>query len=197
MKRRKFFTMIELLAAVALMVLLAGIGFAGYSYAMNSAKESATKSLIARIGAGLEAVRAKHGFFPVCNSFDKVEINFATNGLADTVTFYPSASDSAKKTVWSQTDPDKKQFLKTFLEVIDAETLKKYVNKQTNVLEDAWGGTVYYCYPGKVNKEKFDLVAPGTDGTFGTANAAVPSNSLADYQNSGNEWACDDIANFQ
>ena len=63
MKKRDF-TLVELLAVTALIVILAGLGFAAFSYASNRGKEAATKSLITRIGAGLESVKIKHGTFP-------------------------------------------------------------------------------------------------------------------------------------
>ena len=40
------FTLVEILAVVALIGILTAIGFGAYTYAMNSAKESSTKALI-------------------------------------------------------------------------------------------------------------------------------------------------------
>ena len=55
--KKKNFTLVELLCATALVVILAGIGFSAYSYASYRGKEAATKSLIARVGAGLETLK--------------------------------------------------------------------------------------------------------------------------------------------
>ena len=45
MKTLRFrFTLVEVLAVVALVSLLAAIGFGAYSYAMNASRESNTKS---------------------------------------------------------------------------------------------------------------------------------------------------------
>ena len=53
MKTLRFrFTLVEVLAVVALVSLLAAIGFGAYSYAMNASRESNTKALLKRIEAG-------------------------------------------------------------------------------------------------------------------------------------------------
>lgn len=181
MKKRNF-TLVELLAVTALIAILAGVGFAAFSYASNRGKEAATKSLIARIAAGLESVRTKHGAFPGSASYGDitVTVNPAT-GLVTDISFNGSTLPAAR--------------LKTFLTVCDGESLKKNLDGSGNVT-DAWGGKIKYCCPGKINTVKFDLVAPGADGGFGTAGStsSVPT-ALSGYQ-SNSEWACDDIANF-
>ena len=65
MKTFRFrFTLVEVLAVVALVSLLAAIGFGAYSYAMNASRESNTKALLKRIEAGLESCRTKYGYYP-------------------------------------------------------------------------------------------------------------------------------------
>ena len=187
MKKRDF-TLVELLAVTALIVILAGLGFAAFSYASNRGKEAATKSLITRIAAGLESVKTKHGAFPGSTSYGDITVTVnSTSGLITDISFNGS------------TLPAKQ--LKTFLAVCDGESLKKNLDGSGNVT-DAWGGKIKYCRPGKVNTVKFDLVAPGADGEFGTAKSSSPPSAaptgktvLDNYRTDG-EWACDDIANF-
>ena len=62
-KTKKNFTLVELLCAVALVVIHAGIGFSAYSYASHRGKEAAAKSLINRLDAGLETLKTKYGFW--------------------------------------------------------------------------------------------------------------------------------------
>ena len=87
-----------------------------------------------------------------------------------------------------------------FIKVLEAESLKKYV--KDNKLEDAWGGTVYYMYPGVINKTSFDLVSAGADGFFGDPadKAKTPPTVRTKYdtQNSDGTYTriCDDITNF-
>ena len=193
-KTKKNFTLVELLCAVALIVILAGIGFSAYSYASHRGKETATKSLITQFGAGLETLKTKHGFYPASASGDdythvRIEIN-STTGLISAITFNNNNPASASQLTQVQ--------LKDFLAVVDGENFKKYVSN--GYLTDAWGENIKYKYPGTINKIKFDIVAPGADGAFGTAATPADENklptTLAGYQENG-EWACDDIANFQ
>ena len=199
MKKRNF-TLVELLAVTALIVILAGIGFAAFSYASNRGKEAATKSLITRIAAGLESVRTKHGSFPGNNDYKdiRVKVNSST-GLIESISFDGGTTDHL--------GTNSKQ-LKTFLTVCDGESLKKNLTLDSGsyyFITDSWGGRIKYRCPGKINTVKFDLVAPGPDEGFGTdaKDGKVPSGgteanmpaALSGYRTSG-EWACDDIANF-
>ena len=193
-KTKKNFTLVELLCAVALIVILAGIGFSAYSYASHRGKETATKSLITQFGAGLETLKTKHGFYPASTSYSDISITVnADTGVITKINFGTTEIDT------ENADPNKQKRyqaqMKDFLAVVDGELLKKYVANGT--LTDAWGGKIQYKYPGTINKIKFDIVAPGADGAFGTAadEDTLPT-TLAGYQENG-EWACDDIANFQ
>ena len=199
-KTNKNFTLVELLCAVGLVVILAGIGFSAYSYASHRGKEAATKSLITRLEAGLETLKTKHGFYPANAtgndySLIRIEVN-STTGLISGITFDGSNPASASQLTQIQ--------LKDFLSVVDGESLKKYISNGN--LTDAWGGNIRYCYPGAVNTVKFDIIAPGADGEFTTSSGTAdptgrpsspdPTSVLNTYKANG-EWACDDIANFK
>lgn len=191
MKKRNF-TLVELLAVTALIVILAGIGFAAFSYASNRGKEAATKSLITRVGAGLESVRTKHGTFPAAAAYGDIVVTVNSSGLVTGITF-GKTEESTSGTALSAAQ------LKTFLTVCDGESLKKNLDGSSNIT-DSWGGKIKYCCPGKINTAKFDLVAPGPDEGFGKGStpAATPPDTLSGYKTEGTdaEWACDDIANF-
>ena len=184
-KTNKNFTLVELLCAVGLVIILAGIGFSAYSYASHRGKEAATKSLINRLDAGLETLKTKHGFYPASTSWGNITVNVNANGMIDSIRFGTAAALTAA---------DHGKQLKDFLAVADGESLKKYVSN--GQLADAWGGAIRYCYPGQINKAKFDLIAPGADEAFGTSAASTPPGTLSSYKTS-DEWACDDIANFK
>lgn len=188
--KKKNFTLVELLCAVALVVILAGIGFSAYSYASYRGKEAATKSLINRIAAGLETLKTKHGFYPSSGS-SYTNIQFSVNnttGLIESIIIGSTTVDNAAQ-------------VKDFLAVADGESLKKYLvptSGTTHNLTDAWGGRIQYRYPGAINTVKFDIIAPGADEAFGVAASPAPPvpATLADYK-TAEEWACDDIANFK
>ena len=192
MKTLRFrFTLVEVLAVVALISLLATIGFGAYSYAMNASRESNSKALFKRIEAGLESCRTKFGYYPVSTSFTAISFTLKRDtSLVSAIQFGTDAMSS--------------DYEKEFLRVVDEESLKKNMIKTLNAssvsekdfdLEDGWGGKIYYRYPGLINKGGYDLVSPGPDGKFGKNNKADPQSDRSDYY-SDNEKICDDITNF-
>ena len=201
--KKKNFTLVELLCATALVVILAGIGFSAYSYASYRGKEAATKSLIARVGAGLETLKTKHGFYPATTTsgtgsnrtqnFARIIITMDNNGIISAVKFKKDSNLLAEIN-----DPKK---VKDFLAVADAENIKKNLVLDSGTdyfLTDSWGGKIYYAYPGFFNTVKFDIIAPGADGEFTTSNQSTPGSSISNYKDTNsNEWNCDDIANFK
>lgn len=197
MKTLRFrFTLVEVLAVVALISLLAAIGFGAYSYAMNASRESNTKALLKRIEAGLESCRTKFGYYPASQSFGMVKFKLDSSNLISDVAFNV-ADSSPNGTALSD------EMRKEFLRVVEEESLKKGKTGDF-VLEDSWGGAIYYRYPGQINKGGFDLIAPGADGGFGSGKAENPpeptEGSLTQerdyYYSSDNEKVCDDITNF-
>lgn len=192
MKTLRFrFTLVEVLAVVALVSLLAAIGFGAYSYAMNASRESNTKALLKRIEAGLESCRTKYGYYPASQSFRRILIQLDTSTkLVSDIQFDVSSSETGMSGT-SLSDEMRKEFLR----VVEEESLKK---GQTGdfVLEDSWGGAIYYRYPGQINKGGFDLIAPGADGRFGSGNATTPPPARTSYYSTDNEKVCDDITNF-
>ncbi len=192
MKTLRFrFTLVEVLAVVALVSLLAAIGFGAYSYAMNASRESNTKALLKRIEAGLESCRTKFGYYPASQNFRRILIQLDTSTkLVSDIQFDVSSSETGMSGT-SLSDEMRKEFLR----VIEEESLKK---GQTGdfVLEDSWGGAIYYRYPGQINKGGFDLIAPGADGRFGSGNATTPPTARTSYYSTDNEKVCDDITNF-
>ncbi len=196
MKTLRFrFTLVEVLAVVALVSLLAAIGFGAYSYAMNASRESNTKALLKRIEAGLESCRTKFGYYPASTSLDLIKFKLDSSNLISDVEF--NATSESNKTTLSD------EMRKEFLRVIEEESLKKGKTGDF-FLEDSWGGKIYYRYPGQINKGGFDLIAPGADGGFGSGKAENPpeptEGSLTQerdyYYSSDNEKICDDITNF-
>ena len=178
---RKSFSLVEILAAVAIVGILAAIGFGTYSYAMNSARESASKALLQRIAAAFDAAKVKEGYYPTTGgSFVPIAVTIGSDGTVNTISINGAALSP--------------EFQKEFVRVVEWDSFAKTVKNGT--AEDAWGGTIYYCYPGKINLLGFDLIAPGADGKFGTAAAATPPDSLSSYRDDDGEPLSDDLANF-
>lgn len=202
---KKHFTLTEILVVVFLIGVLTAIGFGMYSYAMNSAKESGTRALLTRLEAALETCNTKFGYIPVSKEsreFNEIRFKIDSDGMIINMTF-------AKEALPDKTPPsteEQKKFQKEFLRTIDAENLKKNLQKDGSndyyVLVDGWGNKIYYAYPGKFNKTSYDLYSFGADGRLGsTAKAPTDSGpgeaSITDFKDSStNEVLCDDIFNF-
>lgn len=190
-KSRRNFTLIEVLAVVGIIGVLALLGFGTYTFAMNSAKESSSRALIKRVEAALENCRTRFGYYPASGNYERIGVDLSSDGLVENVYFGGTASSNALPSTTSN------NMLKEFLRVVDEESFKKYA-EVSGYLEDAFGGAVYYKYPGNINKTGFDLIAPGADGKFGEGRSDTPGASMsrADFYSSDNEKICDDITNF-
>lgn len=192
---KKRFTLVEVLAVVFLIGILTAIGFGMYSYAMNSAKDKATRSLFARLGAAIESCNTKFGYIPTSSTVKEFNAISVTVDGSGEITELDFGGRTFKKSVTND-----QNYLKEFLRVIDAETLKRSV--KSGQLEDSWGGVIYYAYPGKFNKTGYDLYSAGPDGRIGKDNgnftqANLNSSAIGDYKDSSdNSMVCDDIVNF-
>ena len=181
MKRK--FTLIEILGVTILIAILAAIGIAGYTYAVESAKESATRALITRVSAALEALRGEGKMFKTVSGGTTafVTITFKTD---------PTAANRLK---FGDEDHSSDAYA-LYAKAVSGDGMKRHLN-DANVIIDGWGNPIYIRYPGKFNRGGFDIIAAGADGKFGSDEADDPVENSEKYRKDG-EWVCDDIANF-
>lgn len=192
--KRNTFTLIEILGVLVVIAILATLGFAGYSYANNKSKESATQGLITRLGAAFEVAQQKSGFIPPATSFSTITINQSNNTLTiggNTYYLVPRSQDQDSRSI--RVKKMEAEFCKQFLNALQMDSMSRFM--ENNEVIDAWGNPVRFRYPGVLKTGGFDLIAAGSDGGFGSDSDATPSGSMSDYRD-GNEWICDDIANF-
>ncbi len=200
MKRK--FTLIEILGVTILISILAAIGIAAYSYAMESSKESATRALITRVSTAFEALR-EEGLLPKTapNSQSSTQfVNLVFN--PDPTTVNGTQDDEGLRLFIDNSENDKDvnirlnpKAYKLFAKAIGADSIKRNLNEK-NQLTDSWGNPIYVRYPGKFNRGGFDIIAAGSDGGLGEDVDSTPSDDIDDYRDSDNEWLCDDITNF-
>lgn len=204
MKNVRRFTMIELLAVVAIIAILSTIGFGSYSYAMGKAKSSATEALMKQLQSGVERFQAKNGYYPQSNGeFNTISFTFASDGTLEEIKFKTGDSDSKYTELKHNANPsNRKQRLEneqmeSFVKGMDLEVIKKHLNSD-GVLEDAWGGKIYYCAPGRFNKGSYDMISAGPDGTFSTTGADTPTGitDRTKFRENAGDLLCDDIINF-
>jgi prepilin-type N-terminal cleavage/methylation domain-containing protein len=197
MKKIRRFTLIELLAVMAIIAILSGIGFGAYTFANNKAKESSTEALMKQIEAGLESFHTKNGYYPRSNSgFSAITFTLASDGTVSAINF---GSDELTKVSAPATRAARlnNELFESFAKPLDLEVIKKNLN-DSRQLEDAWGGIIYYCAPGLLKRGSFDLISAGPDGTFGTGNAAN-MNGITDvalFRENDGTSLCDDLFNF-
>lgn len=199
------FTLIEILGVTILIAILAAIGIAGYTYAVESAKESATKALIARVSTALEALRAE-GIMPKTDfsggtSFVTIrfpEIKIDNSGNVDKDSLLLFVKDDSHQEKDPESEKEKKERVKRhniFAKAISGDGMKRHLNSDDLII-DGWGNPIYIRYPGKFNRGGFDIISAGADGDFGSEGKDKPVEDSAKYRNSDGEWLCDDIANF-
>lgn len=208
MKNTRRFTLIELLAVVALIAVLSALGFGGYSYAKGKARESATEALLKQIEAGLENFHTKNGYYPKSKNgnFTPIRFTFNSDGTVESVIFSDtdsSSTDKFTKLTFNANPTNKKQrmeneLLASFTKALDLEVLKNSLNSSGEVI-DAWGEKpVYYRSPGVFKPGGYDLISAGADGVFSkkTDNNDKPVGDLTDYREKAGEHLCDDLFNF-
>ena len=211
MKSIRRFTLVELLAVIALISILSAIGFGVYSYAKGKAQETATEALMKQIEAGLESFHAKAGYYPPSPTtgssdskkslFSTIKFTFASDGTVSEIDFGNEKLE--KKTGTDKVSRMKNERLEAFAKAVDMEVLKGHLDNDGD-LTDAWGEKIYYCAPGEFKKGSYDLISAGPDGKFGKDSRDKPE----DYRETGEikiekyfrefsgEHLCDDIFTF-
>ena len=191
--KRYTFTLIEILGVIAIIGILATLGFAGYSYANGKARESATKGLITRLDAALEFAKEKSGYLPPAkDNFVTIKIDEAGKTVtigSKTCAYNATATATKEEKMYSD-------FYRHFVKSVQMDSMSRFLNENNEVI-DAWGNVIYFRYPGKLKTGGFDLISAGSDGVFGSEEKSAPDDDddLSKYR-SGAEWICDDIANF-
>ena len=164
--KQKKFTLIEILAAVAILAILAGIttGIIGYVRAKTS--EARTLATIEIIKVALEQYKEKYGYYLPISKGNYVK--FRTDAVTDV--------DKATKDNFNQF-VDYNSFIKQGTAVGNAYEIHDGYGKDSYI---------WYCYPGKVNKGSYDLGSLGADKKSGDGGADTPD---------ANFGAGDDITN--
>ena len=197
MKNIRRFTLVELLAVIALIAILSTLGFGVYSYAKGKARESATEALLKQIEAGLEALHL-NSHYPPSNSknFSTIKIKFESDGTLESVDFGGEKLERVAS-VSNKKERMKNARLEAFAKAVDLQVLKNSLDGDDELV-DAWGNEIYYRSPGEFKKGSYDLISAGADGAFGSGNKMTPEGliDLTLFRETAGEHVCDDIFTF-
>ena len=145
---KRSFTVTDLLVAIAIIVILAGILIGGMGYAGRRADDAKTISAIQTFSAALEAFRAEKGYYPPCTNIQDVKFYRKSGEL------YLVLGTGSNPPEFRFVDKQGKAFLE--LNGITATTKNK-----AEAFTDAWNNAIQYQCPGAHNKAAFDLVSMG------------------------------------
>lgn len=139
----RHFTLVELLAVVVIITILATILVGGVTYAMKKADVSKTQAQLEALATALEAFKAEKGYYPPCTSAANVQFQ-ADSGVEKLVL------GSAKFSMQSKTG-------KVFIDFPFESNIQDYT--------DAWSNAFKYQCPGTHNAQKYDLWSTGADAS--------------------------------
>ena len=184
MKRKNAFTLVEILTAITIIAVLAGISLGVSRLVMTKAHEAKNKAVVKMIEVAMEQYKNKYGYYPNSGTgskpfyMDRVDLSAS-----------PDATRDIRKNMW--------QF---FDEKFKNAYVRGDISNGEGYVVDALGNPLIYRCPGKFNTDSFDLGSAGEDGKLGDGGTAIrtPSNatgiSNADYEKFGEG---DDVVNFK
>ncbi|MBE6404603.1 MAG: prepilin-type N-terminal cleavage/methylation domain-containing protein [Lentisphaerae bacterium] len=155
MKRKiTHFTLVEILAVIAIIGILAGATFGIGSYVKNRNREVQTETTIKMIEVVLEQYKNKYGSYPALTE-PKKEIGQAVFRL-------PANPAEGDKLVALFDDISYNGSEITGIKGVNI------VRKGNDIIFlDGWGSPIIYVYPGVFNKTKFDLGSGGANKLLG------------------------------
>ena len=156
----KLFTLIEVMAAMAVIVIIAGFGVKVMVWSRISSSETATVSMMQHTAHFLELFKEKKGYYPQYISSDNQVIDpecDSKNGdLVITVDDQLSPNYLSKSELV--------QMFENYSELVE----RGYVLEESNAvtLLDGFGRPLQYRCPGRHNLNSYDLFSAGNDGFY-------------------------------
>ena len=183
MLKRRNFTMVEILATIAIIAVLAGLSFGAYRAIQKGQAKTKTEATVNAIHIALQAFKNKYGYYPQAHS--PIALVFckekATTDAEDSVS-NRTILKSGKMlvlgkdfTVFLGTEVMKNAVIKDGdisggQVYILAESYKDPVTNSKSSLDNISknANLIYYKCPGAMNQESYDLFSAGPDRKFNT-----------------------------
>ena len=180
--KRCHFSLIEILAAVAIIAILAGLGIGLATVSSNKKAEAKTEAVIRRLQAALEEVKLKHGYYPQSDSDCLIKYESNPDLDTDKVITADGKKYPARYVNDFQNAFGKEDFLDMVVRTLGNGDLK---SRNVYIFVDGWGNPLYYRCPGKKNPESYDLFSTGSDGAAGDDKEGDDPKLLYDVNKSG------------
>ena len=140
MPRRHYFTLVELLATIGIIAIVAGIVLGGMSFAARHADEAKTLAIMAEFEMALDAFKHDNGYFPPCTAASGIQYKLNSSGKVNIVLGSDYLFENAQG--------------RAYMELGQITTSPKN-------FVDAWGNALQYQCPGTNNPQSYDLWSKG------------------------------------
>jgi len=166
-KIRRSFTLVELMCAMAVIAILAGLGVKGMQYANLIAAENATKAYMAKVSTFLENFKKKYGYYPQQSGGDMNLIQPLRD--ASGTAHLSSVEDLLAALIDDYTSEKNSDFFSTSNARYDSNGDGNTNNSDDEEVSkvsftDGFGQNFYYKCPGEKNMSSYDLWSKGANG---------------------------------
>lgn len=141
--RCRFFTLVELLATIGIIAIVAGIVLGGMNFAARRADEAKTLAIMAEFEMALDAFKHDNGYFPPCPTASGIQYKLDGSSKVKIVlgsSEYEYLFENAQG--------------RAYMELGQITTSPKN-------FVDAWGNALQYQCPGTNNPQSYDLRSMG------------------------------------
>lgn len=146
--KKRFFTLIEIIAVIAIIAILAGLTVGVSSLVMRKSADTKTTAAIKYVEMALEKFKKDNGYYPSSH-----------NGGLDTLKFVKNPAETSNDFLLSKCFDEKFRSANTQSITISG---KEYL-----YIVDGYGNPMIYRSPGYFNKGKYDFGSVGKDKRIG------------------------------
>ena len=182
--RRRYFTLVELLAVMVVIIVLAGITVGGVMFATGRADKANTISKMTAFEAALEAYKNDYGVYPIYPTDNKAagERNYAGCEL--------NLADDA----WAK-----------FMNRTKNKKDRPYIDADDAEYKDGFDNVFFYSYPNNIkgrNSSKYVLWSMGSDGYHGNKSeiedvAGTAADKVLEARKDAGAEGSDDICSWK
>ena len=174
---KRTFTLVEILVAVAIIGILAGMALGLTSYVSEKSARTSTQTTIKLLELALENFKSKHGAYPVLDTSGKPTILYL-----EKIYFGDS---SYKNTIWGCFNDVTADTATSAADTTASKRTAKIrgiriawnSDKNQYQVQDGWRQPVIYIYPGVINTGSYDLIPLGKDKCYGSGTTEIKPSS--------------------